>query len=91
MTKSTKFLLAFLAVIGLYFTARCGVETSRTVDPTEVRAERLRIEANVAGRLKYVRDPRTGICFAYMWEGCHNQGGPALATVPCDKVEHLMK
>lgn len=41
--------------------------------------------------LTYLRDPRTGLCFAYFFEtrGDH-QGGPALAHVPCERVEHLI-
>jgi len=31
-------------------------------------------------RMWYVKDPRTGICFAYYWGGTANGGG--LATVP---------
>lgn len=45
----------------------------------------------LAKHLTYLRDPRTGLCFAYIFEtrGSH-QGGPALAHVPCDRVEHLI-
>jgi len=41
--------------------------------------------------LTYLRDPRSGLCFAYLFEtrGTY-QGGPALANVPCDRVEHLI-
>tara|TARA_R110000851_G_scaffold7493_2_gene29100 strand:+ start:1051 stop:1221 length:171 start_codon:yes stop_codon:yes gene_type:complete len=31
----------------------------------------------------YIKDSRTGICFA--------QGSNLLATVPCDKVDHLLE
>ena len=49
-------------------------------------------DANLLAKsLTYIRDPRTGLCFAYIFEtrGDH-QGGPALANVPCDRVEHLI-
>jgi hypothetical protein len=49
-------------------------------------------DANLLAKsLTYLRDPRTGLCFAYFFEtrGDH-QGGPALANVPCERVEHLI-
>ena len=44
--------------------------------------------------LRYFRDPRTDLCFAYFFQrqggGTTAVGGPALASVPCDKVEHVL-
>lgn len=37
------------------------------------------------GQIRYIKDPRTGICFAYVWGGDLN-GVQALATVPEDKI-----
>lgn len=39
----------------------------------------------VISNLVYIKDVRTGICFAYAWEGQGN-GGPALTSVQCDKI-----
>ncbi|MFH1325842.1 MAG: hypothetical protein ABIH48_00025 [Candidatus Falkowbacteria bacterium] len=48
--------------------------------------ERIQQNANeVVGNIQYIKDSRTGLCFAYCWVGMAN-GGPALATVPCDSV-----
>ena len=35
--------------------------------------------------IDYIKDTRTGFCFAYHWGGSGN-GGPALATVPCETI-----
>lgn len=44
----------------------------------------------VVCNIQYIKDPRTGLCFAYYWGGMAN-GGPALATVPCDSIPpHLL-
>ena len=45
----------------------------------------------IAGQMLYFRDSRTQLCFAYFWENRHrqasyDQGGPALAQVPCGSV-----
>lgn len=44
--------------------------------------------------LTYFRDPRSGLCFAYLFEryGTFEStfGGPALAEVDCAKVEKLL-
>ena len=37
--------------------------------------------------LRYVRDPRTNICFAYLWGGDFH-GGPAMTMVPCETVRY---
>lgn len=39
----------------------------------------------IVGKLHYIKDPRTGLCFAYYWGGTAN-GGPALANVPCEAI-----
>lgn len=40
-------------------------------------------------RMIYFRDPRTGLCFAYMRNG-EFQGGPGMAGVPCDAVSQFL-
>lgn len=34
------------------------------------------------GSIRYFRDKRTDLCFAFAWGGLAN-GGPAMANVPC--------
>ena len=33
----------------------------------------------------YFKDPRTQICYSYLWLGS-GHGGPALTAVPCEQV-----
>ena len=39
----------------------------------------------VVSKLQYFKDPRTNLCFAYIWEGDY-RGGLGLATVSCDRI-----
>ncbi len=42
-------------------------------------------------KIHYVKDSRTGLCFANGWSGGYN-GGPFAATVPCSpEVEKLLQ
>lgn len=41
--------------------------------------------SDVASAIVYIKDERTGLCFAYYWGGGVH-GGPALATVPCEAI-----
>lgn len=51
------------------------------------RKKELQDTANdVVGSIQYIKDPRTGLCFAYFWGGNGLYGGPALATVPCEAI-----
>lgn len=45
-----------------------------------------KITANMES-LNYWVDTSTGICYARLWSGMAN-GGPALATVPCEKLSN---
>jgi hypothetical protein len=65
-----------------------GCENSEVVRTREEdqRVQRLQSDANkVVGMIQYIKDLRTGLCFAYFWGGVDN-GGPALATVPCEAI-----
>ena len=42
-----------------------------------------------AARIQYFEDERTGLCFAYLWEG-GDKGGPTLTLVPRENVAHLL-
>lgn len=41
--------------------------------------------AAVPRAIRYIRDLRTGYCFAYFWAGDF-QGGPAFTYVPCENI-----
>lgn len=73
--------------IGLFFVAlalsTAGCEKEEKVVP-QYKAD------DIVGGLRYIKDPRTGLCFAYYWGGAYN-GSPALATVPCELIPpHLL-
>ena len=53
----------------------------------ELRGQAVRTRAE---KIMYFEDKRTGLCFAYLWEG-GDEGGPALALVPREQVEHLLE
>jgi hypothetical protein len=55
----------------------------RHADPSVYHPYRISGESRrfLIGNLGYLRDDRTGICFAYGYFG-----GPALATVACDLI-----
>ena len=70
-----------------------GCENPETVQVQKEakRVQRLQSNANeVVDNIQYIKDLRTGLCFAYYWGGMAN-GGPALATVSCEAVPaHLL-
>ena len=39
-------------------------------------------------QIVFAKEPKTGLCFAYMWGGGW-RGGPALANVPCESLKDL--
>ncbi len=50
------------------------------------REQILQANANeVVSDIQYIKDMRTGLCFAYYWGGMP-EGGPALTTVPCEAI-----
>jgi hypothetical protein len=72
-----------LALAALLLSSACKKREYISVDTKEAN--------DIAKSLTYLRDPRTGLCFAYIFatRGDH-QGGPALANVPCDRVESFI-
>lgn len=58
--------------------------------PEEARRERhdriVRYANQAADEMVYVRDDRTGLCFAFWWIRYDRSGTPAMASVPCDAV-----
>lgn len=87
MKKVRAMLIALVA--GLTIIIGCGLTTnSEEVNAWEKerQAKSKQNDVNeVMEHLQYMKDTRTGICFAYYWGGAGN-GGPALATVPCEAV-----
>ncbi len=55
---------------------------------------RIELANDVVENIVYIRDPRSQLCFAYLYqtrgESKWATGGPALANVPCPHVEHLL-
>ncbi len=61
-------------------------KTRITQEKTEKLRELEKIRA-LGGKIEYIKDSRTGFCYAYLW-----QSGPALSNVECTKeVEALIR
>lgn len=58
--------------------------------PEDVRRERheriVRYANQAADEMVYVRDGRTGLCFAFWWQRYDRSGTAAMANVPCEPV-----
>ena len=82
------FIIAILGTNGCRKDRRS--EVRKVYDAKQARlAERHAANDEVIACISYVQDTRTGICFAYMWDSRSRrfaEGGPALATVPCDAI-----
>jgi hypothetical protein len=77
-------ILAF--VMGLTFlTPGCDQRVQTEAEKANQRRERQADVNAVVSGIQYIKDTRTNFCFAYYWGGAAN-GGPALATVPCDAI-----
>ncbi len=43
--------------------------------------------ARIASNIQYMKDKRTGLCFAYLWSSHGTCGGSqTMATVPCEAI-----
>ena len=83
-------LAVMCAVIALFASAGCGNEDPAQARAAEEaqRAQTIQSEANeVLHSIRYMKDPRTGLCFAYRW-GARVFDGPSLtlAPVPCESI-----
>lgn len=71
----------------------CMVQDSPDVLKIKEEAEKvtrnLMKGQRIASDIEYIYDERTGLCYAYLWEGASN-GGPALTLVPYETVKHLL-
>jgi len=80
-------ILAVTSVVVLAFFAT-GCEKSEAVRAQEesLRAQQLRaITKNVIDTILYIKDDRTGLCFAYHVHGVNNIR-ESIATVPCEAI-----
>ena len=83
------FVVMCVAALASFATGCEKPEVVRARQETQ-RAEHFNSEVNkIIDDIQYIKDPRTGLCFAYYWGGSGN-GGPALATVPCDQVAGML-
>jgi hypothetical protein len=82
-----KIFLYFVCIGILAFVfAGCEDSKDRFVREETKKEHARHIVANdIIGKIQYIKDPRTGLCFAYFWKGAVD-GGPALATVPCEAI-----
>jgi len=71
--------MRWLAIVALFCLVGCEPLTE-----TEVKQRQVRAEEYVSNKITYIKDDKTGLCFAYFSTGI--DGGPALATVPCEAV-----
>lgn len=76
---------AVLAFVVLFLSGRSmGDEKSEAFRAREKDRRVLRLSILVSS-IQYIKDSRTGLCFAYYYGG-----GPALATVPCEAIPPKM-
>jgi hypothetical protein len=69
-------LLVVVALVSL------GCKKSEILSDKQLAQRQLQSNAdNVVAKIQYIKDPRTGLVFAYYWGGQAN-GGPALTVVP---------
>ncbi len=70
----------FILLISLGFLVGCQ-------KPMEVKVQDSETNAHEAQELiQFIRHKKSGMCFAYLWQGGGYQGGPALAHVDCKDV-----
>jgi hypothetical protein len=91
---SSALILAGLSVFAACKPRAAPTEQDRRQVEAEQKAESRRRADGVAGNIIFLREARTGLCFAYLWESYGSSewayGGPALATVDCDKVANVL-
>jgi len=84
MRLAIQFVLMVLLGLGALMISSCQRSTE---DVRRERQETLaRYATQAAQEMVYVRDDRTGLCFAFWWQRYDRSGSPALAAVPCDQV-----
>ena len=75
--------LLFVALVVLAYSYKEPLVT-RTKEEVEWKGIQA-TTGEVIGKIQYIKDTRTDLCFAYYWGGAAD-GGPALATVSCEVI-----
>lgn len=75
--------------ITLLIISACTSEATERREAAERKQAAIDNANFVMENLEFVRERRTGLCFAYEWQGFAN-GGPMLAWVPCSGLEKLL-
>lgn len=89
--KIRTFLPFFLCLAVAIAIIGCGEKSSSAEREALARRSMEQIQERVAKNIQYIRDPRTGLCFAYFEKAIIDGGrAPALATVPCNAVQKLL-
>lgn len=82
-----RLVLSFLLMVGLGTSAILVSGCESREESRRAEHDRLVGYASRAAReMVYVRDERTGLCYAFWWQRYDRSGSPALAHVPCDAV-----
>lgn len=92
MRKHMASLCLAIVITFSFFMASCGNQPTEKESAQQemYRKEHQRNTINEILRDRiYFRDHQTDICYMYFWGGAGN-GGPALATVDCEKVKNLL-
>jgi hypothetical protein len=72
--------MKILIALMVLFLCSCQASNSMVMDKDAEQAER---------GMVFIKHHQSGLCFAYVWQG-GTYGGPAIANVPCEKVENLL-
>lgn len=92
MIKSNKIFFSYVATVTLItvgLIAGCSSPEAQAIEDVERAVFATQTAERVLAKAKYVKDPRTGFCFAYVTDGPH---GIAMTMVPCSaEVEQLIK
>lgn len=78
------------AILAVILASSCQ---GRSYDVPEAE-RRAAVFGERASAITFFREPRSGLCFAYIYEtqgyGDTASGGPAMSNVPCEAVERLI-
>ncbi len=74
-------IVVFVVIAGSFL---IGCDSKKADEGLQVLSTQAQAD-KVVSEILYIKDLRTGICFAYYWGGT-TSGGPALTTVRCENV-----
>ena len=88
-------LIAFMVLTGTVGCFKSEAEYRDEIAQQKEEAYQARVDyakGMIKAKLVYVKDPHTGVCYSYFWDGDYH-GGPAFTYVPCDLIppEYLSK